>query len=252
MSWSELLLDDRQVELVTEFHVAAGVPIRSYPPKDGDLEPLERRKLQSLLDQELGELRKALHGEGGPGVNQVLSIADAVGDIAYVCIGAALQLGIDVLTSTSVSADRLGIAIDGQGDEITSLDTLAELYWSARGVRRRPPMSTAARAYRRGTDPQLVDDVDQLLTDLHNGGSSFKSGLSLFDLSKVAVALGDILMCCFVLACRLGFHLGTVFEEIHRSNMTKVSTSVRRRSDGKILKGREFEPPDLRHHTEDE
>jgi predicted HAD superfamily Cof-like phosphohydrolase len=60
----------------------------------------------------------------------------------------------------------------------------------------------------------------------------------------VADALGDI---CYVVAgaaVTWGIDLGGCFDEIHRSNMTK--TPGNKRVDGKILKGDNYDPPNLK------
>lgn len=59
----------------------------------------------------------------------------------------------------------------------------------------------------------------------------------------VADALGDM---CYVIAgaaVTWGIDLGEVFAAIHRSNMTKSKSA--KREDGKILKGPEYQPPDI-------
>ncbi len=66
---------------------------------------------------------------------------------------------------------------------------------------------------------------------------------SIFD---IADALADILYVVCGTALVYGIDLDAVFREVHRSNMTKVDSGVKRRSDGKILKGSAYEPPDLR------
>lgn len=240
------LLDDRPIALVKEFHEAATIPDRESPP--ASLDPTERRKLESLLDQELAELRSSLTRETGPGVPGVIGVADALGDITYVAIGAALQLGIDILAAAELFAEKRGIAVAAGVDEIVPLDDLADCYWTSKALTKRPSMSIAIRAYRRGTDARLAVDIDTLLSELEQSGASFKSGLRLFDIPTLSAALGGAIVLCYLLAFRLGLHLGTVFEEIHRSNMTKVAFEgqVRRRDDGKILKGESFEPPHLK------
>lgn len=65
----------------------------------------------------------------------------------------------------------------------------------------------------------------------------------------VADALGDI---CYVVAgaaVTWGIDLGGCFDEIHRSNMTK--TPGNKRADGKILKGENYDPPNLKRVLDD-
>ena len=62
-------------------------------------------------------------------------------------------------------------------------------------------------------------------------------------LPDIAKELADLLYVTFGTAVSLGIDLGPVFEEVHRSNMTKDPAN--RRSDGKILKGPNYIPPDI-------
>jgi len=62
-------------------------------------------------------------------------------------------------------------------------------------------------------------------------------------LIAVADGLGDLAYVIAGAGVTWGIELGSVCEEIHRSNMTK--TPGNRREDGKILKGPNYTPPDL-------
>jgi predicted HAD superfamily Cof-like phosphohydrolase len=63
------------------------------------------------------------------------------------------------------------------------------------------------------------------------------------DLAAVADALGDLLYVVYGAAVCHGLDMELIFNEIHRSNMTKVGG--RTREDGKILKPDSYEPPQL-------
>ena len=63
------------------------------------------------------------------------------------------------------------------------------------------------------------------------------------DLVAAADALGDLLVVINGAALELGLDLEPIFDEIHRSNMTKGGGEVR--ADGKALKGPGYEPPVL-------
>lgn len=68
------------------------------------------------------------------------------------------------------------------------------------------------------------------------------------DLVAVADALGDIAYVVYGAAQAFGIDLDAVVAEIHRSNMTKLGpdgTPIHR-EDGKVLKGPDYEPPNLR------
>lgn len=59
----------------------------------------------------------------------------------------------------------------------------------------------------------------------------------------VADALGDISYVTVGAAVTWGIPLGVVFDEVHRSNMTKKAEN--RRADGKVLKDADYEAPDV-------
>lgn len=65
------------------------------------------------------------------------------------------------------------------------------------------------------------------------------------DIIKIADALGDLLYVVYGTAITYGIDLEPIFDEIHRSNMSKVRGGVIRRADGKILKGPHYFPPNL-------
>lgn len=60
----------------------------------------------------------------------------------------------------------------------------------------------------------------------------------------VADALGDLSYTVAGAALAWGIPLGEIFDEIHRSNMTKSPSE--KREDGKVLKGQGYSPPDLK------
>ena len=68
------------------------------------------------------------------------------------------------------------------------------------------------------------------------------------DIVEAADALGDMLFVVFRAATEMGIDLEPVFDEIFRSNMTKLGANGEPIVDklGKILKGPNYEPPDLR------
>lgn len=62
------------------------------------------------------------------------------------------------------------------------------------------------------------------------------------DIVGMADALADIIYVAIGGAVDMGIEIGAVFNEVHRSNMTKSSE---RNAEGKILKGPNYEPPDI-------
>lgn len=79
----------------------------------------------------------------------------------------------------------------------------------------------------------LQEEVDELLLAMKNG-----------DVVEVADALADILYVTHGTALHYGIDLDAVFEEVHRSNMTKTYDPSRAKYAGKVIvKGDDFEPP---------
>lgn len=70
------------------------------------------------------------------------------------------------------------------------------------------------------------------------------------DILEVADAICDVLYVAIGTAIEFGLHekLDTLFDEVHRSNMSKLDESGKPivRGDGKILKSKLFSPPDLK------
>lgn len=72
---------------VTEFHTTYGQPVGASP----NVLTVERQELRiSLITEEVGELIEAT------GFNDLIEMADALGDIVYVCYGMAIEMGIDL------------------------------------------------------------------------------------------------------------------------------------------------------------
>lgn len=70
------------------------------------------------------------------------------------------------------------------------------------------------------------------------------------DLVEVADALGDMLyiLCGTILEHGMQYKIEEVFEEIQRSNMSKLGPNGKPiyREDGKVLKGPDYSKPDIR------
>lgn len=67
------------------------------------------------------------------------------------------------------------------------------------------------------------------------------------DLVEVADALADMVYVIYGTACEYGLPLDALLAEVHRSNMSKLGPDGQpvRRADGKILKGPDYQPPDI-------
>lgn len=77
--------------------------------------------------------------------------------------------------------------------------------------------------------------------------NELRHALDKDDIVEVADALGDMMYVIIGAALVWGIPIGQVFNEIHRSNMSKLGEdgSPIYREDGKILKGPHYSPPDL-------
>lgn len=68
------------------------------------------------------------------------------------------------------------------------------------------------------------------------------------DIVEVADALTDLLYVVYGAGHAFGIDLDETFAEVHRSNMSKLGEDGKpiRREDGKVLKGPNYTPPDLK------
>ena len=74
-----------------------------------------------------------------------------------------------------------------------------------------------------------------------------KEAIDSNDIVEIADALGDILYHLYAFGVMTGISLNEVFDEIHKSNMTKITPDgqVLLREDGKIIKPCSYIPPDI-------
>ena len=104
-------------------------------------------------------------------------------------------------------------------------------------------------------DSPTVEEQDGISSDIielrlkliHEELTELEDALVTRDLVETAVALGDLLYVVYGAAIVFGINLDQIVEEVHRSNMTKLDSDgkVLVRDDGKVLKGPNFEEPDL-------
>ena len=93
-----------------------------------------------------------------------------------------------------------------------------------------------------------TDKVNKLRYDLINEElEELKEAMENKDLLEVADALTDILYVTYGAGHAFGIDLDECFDEVHRSNMTKLGEDGRPlyRKDGKVMKGPNYEEPDL-------
>lgn len=77
--------------------------------------------------------------------------------------------------------------------------------------------------------------------------NELRDALAVQDIVGVADGIADLLYVVLGLACAAGINIAPVFNEVHRSNMTKLGEDGKPilREDGKILKGPNYERPDI-------
>lgn len=74
----------------------------------------------------------------------------------------------------------------------------------------------------------------------------FEDAIEADDLVGIADGLADIAYVLYGTALTFGIDLDAVVAEVHRSNMSKLSEGRPiYRSDGKVLKGPQYKPPDI-------
>lgn len=75
-----------------------------------------------------------------------------------------------------------------------------------------------------------------------------REALDTKDLVGIADALADLLYVVYGAGHSFGLDLDACFNEVHRSNMSKLDKNGKPiyREDGKVLKGEDYSPPDLK------
>ncbi len=93
-------------------------------------------------------------------------------------------------------------------------------------------------------DQELIEP-QQLLTRaslIQEEAAEFTAACREGDQIEMADALADILYVTYAAAVVMGIDLQEVFNEVHRSNMSKTSVTTR---GGKITKGADYQPPEI-------
>jgi predicted HAD superfamily Cof-like phosphohydrolase len=78
----------------------------------------------------------------------------------------------------------------------------------------------------------MAEEFDELTKAMHCG-----------DIVAIADGLADLLYVVYGSAVAYGLDMEPLFEEVHRSNMTKVGG--KKRADGKLVKPKTYDPPNL-------
>jgi predicted HAD superfamily Cof-like phosphohydrolase len=96
-----------------------------------------------------------------------------------------------------------------------------------------------------GDRPAIADpSVASLrLTLIEEELAELREAIGSTDIVSVADALADLLYVIYGAAISFGIDIRPIFEEVHRTNMTKLGGTTR--EDGKILKPEGWERPNL-------
>ena len=88
---------------------------------------------------------------------------------------------------------------------------------------------------------ELIEELQKILTKQNN-----LDEFSRDDLEALAKEMADVLYVVYGAACQFGIPLEKVFEQVCRSNMSKlVDGRFQYREDGKVLKGPNYVKPNL-------
>lgn len=205
-------------ELVAHFHYAFAHPVKIRFPSVPDLPSTAERSARRprpevvrALDRRLSHvvlrgLRASLICEEAVELDEafqardIVEVADALGDIAYVAYGAGLAFGADVPVLHTEPA-RAAFLDDRAHEAVVARVVVAS--------------AKASHALLSGGEEEITTSLTALITAIERASTAM-----LID-------------------------LGAVFEEIHRSNMSKAwpDGKPRYREDGKVIKNLESYSP---------
>ena len=97
------------------------------------------------------------------------------------------------------------------------------------------------------SSPGPVDETtrDLRIRLIREEMGEFEKAANDENLVKIADALADLLYVIYGTGISYGIDLEPIFREVHESNMTKGDPNVLRTTNGKILKAKNWRPPDL-------
>ena len=90
----------------------------------------------------------------------------------------------------------------------------------------------------------IEEEFIEVTEELFDEVGSIKNDI---DIAKVAKELADLLYVVYGTAGVFGIDIDAVFARVHKSNMSKLDDDgkVLRREDGKVLKSKNYQPPDF-------
>lgn len=150
---------------------------------------------------------------------------------------AELESDVQRLTER-VSGHELDAIHTAAGDE-RSMDAISMLDWPSM-VRDFHAVFGCVDA----VEPDISQHRDLRIALIAEEFKELRDALEDDDVVEVADALADLIYVVVGSALQWGIPIGRVFREVHRSNMSK--TGGPRRPDGKVLKGPNYSPPDIK------
>jgi predicted HAD superfamily Cof-like phosphohydrolase len=188
-------------ELVGEFHDTFGHPLRTENYTDcftteQNLIPFRI----SLMREELDEFNDAY------GKKDVIEMADALCDLAYVTYGAGHSLGINI----DNVLQELNVSLTPTQTE-TKTNTLGKLD------------AKTNQWINEYTDIVVQNEYEMLNRVLENFQSVATKSQNF---TKMRFWLGYVIKYVYDLGHVLGFNMDLIFREVHRSNMTKVCDNI--------------------------
>ena len=95
------------------------------------------------------------------------------------------------------------------------------------------------------TTPSIPDEATQILRDrlIQEEFEEFQEAMQSKDLPAIAKELADVLYVVYGTAVSLGIDMEPVFQEVHRSNMSKIGGH--KREDGKWVKPPTYSPAEI-------
>jgi hypothetical protein len=195
--------------MVAEFMYSANQVVQPTPissPAPNDL--IERRFI--WLFEELTEIQQSTN---------IISLADGIGDLVYIALGASLELGTI------------------PHPEFKTLQ----------GFLRKCEQLMRVRGHEISYIPQTIRKqtiTNSYLSRLLKLVSKFPT---FTDVPTLNTCLETIIETACEFSLYLGLHLSPIFDEIHSSNMTKFVDGHSDPLDGKWRKGPSWRPPNLEH-----
>lgn len=177
-------------DLVGQFHEVFGHPQRKDLYFDCfTVDPKLIPFRISLINEELKEFTSALEKK------DVVEMADALCDLAYVSYGAGHCLGINL----NSQLESLGIDV-----------------------------SSSNQSYNVDEDVLIKNEliIHDCLKKINNVISDFVGSAESEDLPEMGDYLSKLLDNVYSLGHKLGFDMNKMFREVHRSNMTKVCNNI--------------------------